>query len=50
MTDGTVRIRLFERAETDRLHLRGSGSLDGIEVLDRDRVARVSAVIARLER
>lgn len=50
MTDGTVRIRLFERAETDRLHLRGSGSLDGIEVLDRDHVARVSAVVARLER
>lgn len=48
-TDGAVLVRLFDRAEGDRLHLRGAGSLDGVEILARDRIVRISAVVARLE-
>ena len=49
MKDGEVRPRLFDRFETDRLHVRGAGALDRAEVIDRRDVVRVSAVVARRE-
>jgi len=49
MQDGDLRPRLFDRSEDDRLHVRGAGALDRAEVIDRQSVARISAVIARRE-
>jgi transcriptional regulator with XRE-family HTH domain len=48
-TDGAVRLRLFERSDTDSIHVRGVAALDRSEVIDRRDVARLSAVIARHE-
>lgn len=50
MADGTVRARLYDHADADRLHVRGAGALDRTEIIARTTVARVSAVVARLER
>ncbi|MBA4807292.1 helix-turn-helix transcriptional regulator [Brevundimonas sp.] len=49
MKDGDVRARLFDREDASRIHVRGAGSLDGGETLDRAEIATVSAVIARRE-
>lgn len=50
LTDGSRLIRLYERADGDRLYLRGGpGGLASETVLDRDRTRRVAAVIARLD-
>ena len=50
MTDGEVRVRLFERADADRLVLRGGpGGLAVEEVLERSQARSVSAVTARLD-
>jgi len=50
LTDGSWRVRLFDQADDARLYLRGAGSLEEQEVLDRRQVARLSAVVARHER
>ena len=49
MKNGDLLARLFDREAADAIHVRGAGSLDGTEILDRAEVARISAVIARLE-
>ncbi|QTC90708.1 helix-turn-helix domain-containing protein [Brevundimonas goettingensis] len=50
LTDGGRLIRLYDRADADRLYLRGGpGGLDAETVLERSRAARVAAVIARLD-
>lgn len=50
LTDGSRLIRLYERADGDRLYLRGGpGGLAFETALDRDRTRRVAAVIARLD-
>jgi len=50
LTDGSRLIRLYDRADADRLYLRGGpGGLNAETVLDRGRAARVAAVIARLD-
>jgi len=50
LTDGSRLIRLYDRADADRLYLRGGpGGLDTETVLDRARALRVAAVIARLD-
>lgn len=50
LTDGSRLIRLYERADVDRLYLRGGpGGLTAETMLDRKRTLRVAAVIARLE-
>jgi len=50
MNDGEVRIRLFERADAERLVLRGGpGGLQVEEVLERSQARTVSAVTARLD-
>ena len=50
LTDGTRLVRLYERADADRLYLRGGP--DGLEretPLDRAATVRVAAVVARLD-
>ena len=50
MADGEVRVRLFERADADRLVLRGGpGGLLVEETLERSQAWSVSAVTARLD-
>jgi transcriptional regulator with XRE-family HTH domain len=50
LTDGSRLIRLYDRADADRLYLRGGpGGLDAETVLERGRAARVAAVVARLD-
>jgi transcriptional regulator with XRE-family HTH domain len=50
LTDGSRLIRLYDRADADRLYLRGGpDGLDAETVLNRGRAARVAAVIARLD-
>ena len=50
LTDGSRLIRLYERADADRLYLRGGpGGLATETTLDRNLVDRVAAVIARLD-
>lgn len=49
MTDGTTRVRLFEQADAQHMHVRGAGGLDRAEIIDRRLVARTSAIVARLE-
>lgn len=50
LTDGSRLIRLYDRADADRLYLRGGpGGLSTETVLDRAHTARVAAVIARLD-
>ena len=50
LTDGSRLIRLYDRADADRLYLRGGpDGLDDETVLDRGRAIRVAAVIARLD-
>ena len=50
MTDGTTRVRLFETADDQHMHVRGAGGLDEVETIDRRMVVRTSAIVARLER
>lgn len=50
MTDGSTRVRLFERASDQEMHVRGAGGLDKAETIDRRLVVRTSAIVARLER
>jgi len=50
LTDGSRLIRLYDRADADRLYLRGGpDGLDAETVLDRGRAVRVAAVIARID-
>ena len=50
LIDGSRLIRLYERADADRLYLRGGpGGLAAETVLERDRARRVAAVTARLD-
>lgn len=50
MTDGETRVRLFDGADADHLHLRGGPSgLEDTEVVPRARVSRLSTVVARNE-
>jgi transcriptional regulator with XRE-family HTH domain len=50
LTDGTRLVRLYDHADADRLYLRGGpGGLAFETVLDRQAVARVAAVRARLD-
>lgn len=50
MNDGEVRVRLFERADADRLVLRGGpGGLAVEETMERSQARSVSAVTARLD-
>ncbi|HEX8471302.1 MAG TPA: XRE family transcriptional regulator, partial [Brevundimonas sp.] len=50
LVDGSRLIRLYERADADRLYLRGGpGGLGTESALARDRTRRVAAVIARLD-
>lgn len=50
MNDGEVRVRLFERADAERLVLRGGpGGLAVEETLERSQARSVSAVTARLD-
>lgn len=49
MTDGTTRVRLFEQADAQHMHVRGAGGLDRAETIDRRLVVRTSAIVARLE-
>ncbi|MGA0544890.1 helix-turn-helix domain-containing protein [Brevundimonas sp. VNH65] len=50
LDDGTRWIRLYDRADADRLYLRGgSAGLDHQTTLDRRRVRRLAAVVARRE-
>ncbi|NBW10421.1 MAG: XRE family transcriptional regulator [Caulobacteraceae bacterium] len=50
LSDGSRLIRLYDRADADRLYLRGGpGGLGAETVLDRARAVRVAAVIARLD-
>lgn len=49
MSDGTTRVRLFERADEREMHVRGAGGLDRTETIDRRLVVRTSAIVARLE-
>ena len=50
MTDGSTRVRLFERASDQEMHVRGAGGLDKAETIDCRLVVRTSAIVARLER
>lgn len=47
--DGTVRVRLYERADEDAIVVRGAGGLEGVERLARGAVRSLSAVTARLD-
>nr|WP_314433397.1 helix-turn-helix transcriptional regulator [uncultured Brevundimonas sp.] len=47
--DGVIRVRLYEHADAETLHLRGSGALDRRETLLRSEVASISAVTARFD-
>lgn len=50
MNDGEVRVRLFERADADRLVLRGGpAGLAAEETMERSEARSVSAVTARLD-
>lgn len=50
MSDGEVRVRLFERADVDQLVLRGGpGGLAVEETMERSQARSVSAVVARLD-
>ena len=50
LTDGSRLIRLYERADGDRLYLRGGpGGLATQAALDRALIGRVAAVVARLD-
>jgi len=50
MNDGEVRVRLFERADAERLVLRGGpGGLAVEETMERSQARSVSAVMARLD-
>jgi transcriptional regulator with XRE-family HTH domain len=50
LTDGSRLIRLYDRADADRLYLRGGpGGLAAETALERVRTTRVAAVIARLD-
>ena len=50
MVDGERRIRLYDRADAERLHVRGGpGGLEAEERIDRALTRRVSAVVARLD-
>jgi transcriptional regulator with XRE-family HTH domain len=50
LQDGERLVRLYDRADADRLYLRGGpGGLASEVSLDRARVARVAAVVARLD-
>jgi len=50
LTDGTRLVRLYERADADRLYLRGGpDGLDHETPLDRAATVRVAAVVARLD-
>lgn len=47
--DGGLRVRLYDHADADTLHLLGSGALDQAETLLRSEVISLSAVTARLD-
>ena len=49
MTDGSVRLRLYQGADAEGLRVAGAGALDRTETIPRQAVALASAVIARLE-
>ena len=50
LLDGTRLVRLYDRADADRLHLRGGpGGLASESSVERAGVARVAAVVARLD-
>jgi hypothetical protein len=50
LTDGSRLIRLYDRADADRLYLRGGpGGLATETALERAQTTRVAAVIARLD-
>lgn len=50
LTDGTRLVRLYQRADGERLYIRGGpAGLDAETSLDRTTVARVAAVRARLD-
>ena len=50
MVDGERRIRLYDRADAERLHVRGGpGGLEAEERIDRALTRRGSAVVARLD-
>ena len=49
MTDGAILVRLFDGDEGATVRLRGAGALDRLETLPRDRIRRISAVVARRE-
>ena len=50
LVDGARLVRLYERADADRLYLRGGpGGLAAETTLDRASTVRVAAVVARLE-
>lgn len=47
--DGRTRVRLYDHADAQTLHLMGDGALAQPETLSRDEVVRISAVTARLD-
>lgn len=50
MTDGSRLVRLYDRADADRLYVRGGvGGLETMSTIRRDQVLRVAAVRARLD-
>lgn len=49
MKDGTLKARLYVRSDDHELVVRGAGALLTLEKLDRQEVAGVSAVVARLD-
>ncbi|CAN5119993.1 hypothetical protein BH09PSE1_BH09PSE1_04650 [soil metagenome] len=50
LTDGVRLVRLYDRADADRLYLRGGpGGLAAESTLNRSDVVRVAAIVARLD-
>ena len=50
LTDGSRLVRLYDRADAERLYLRGGpGGLERETPLDRAATVRVAAVVARLD-
>lgn len=49
MKDGSLKARLYMRSDDSELVVRGAGALLSLEKLDRNAVASVSAVVARLD-
>jgi transcriptional regulator with XRE-family HTH domain len=49
MTDGGVRVRLYERADDETVVVRGAGALEAEEQIPRAHIRALSAVIARLD-